>query len=354
MTVVDFTFPQSGDADYADNFGTWLGRSNITDYVEDGFGFTVDYTVPEVTISQGKAFVSIPQATISATSETRLTLDYCITKPSATLSLTGSTTNYVYLNPNLGSDDAPSFAVYTDETNANSDSLKLGEIDTTNDVETLTNREPDADFDVATFATVLNIPVYSDIANAEKTEGNVAWVTGSGPTTEGLYVHDGSGYNKTDIDEINELDDVTGVTALIEDSGSNRPVAGTEGRIFFDTSNRRVEYDDGSQWLVLGQDASTIGAADLGFDPATQAEFDSHTSNSAAHHSRYTDEEVRDAVNVLLSQGNNVDLAYDDANDSLIITVDNVDNGMTLNSVLNADTTSGRIVLPVGVDQYAT
>lgn len=355
MTVVDFTFPQSGDADYADNFGTWLGRSNITDYIEEGFTFTVDYGVPEVTVSEGKAFISIPDATIGATSETRLTIDYCIIKPSETLSLTDSDVNYVYLTPNVGTNDDPVFSVYTNEANAGSTELKLGEIDTSADTkDEAFNREPDADFDVATFGVVLNIPVYDDVADADGSEGNLIWITGDGPTAQGMYIYDGSGFDRTNIDEIDELDDVTGVTAMIEDSGGNRPSAGEEGRLFFDTSNQRIEYDNGASWERLGQAAGTIGAGDLGFDPATQAELDSHVADSSAHHTKYTDEEVMDVVNQLLTDGNNVKLTYDDANDSLIITVDNIDSGVTINSVLDADTTSGRIVLPVGTDQYAT
>lgn len=287
MTVVDFTFPQQGDNDYSENFGTWLGRSNITDYVEEGMTFTVDYGVPEVTISQGKAFISTPDATISANSETRLTLDYCIIKPSTTVSLTDSDINHIYLTPNVGTNDSPSFDAFTNEANASSDALKIGEIDTTNDTKDESfNRAPNTAFDTGSFGVALNIPVYDLTSEASGAEGDVIWITGDDSDTAGFYVHNGNSFNQADLDEINELNDVTGVTALIEDSSANRPAAGTEGRIFFNTTDNSVEYDSGASWVTLGQDPAQIGAGDLGFDPATQSELDSHDSDGDAHHSK--------------------------------------------------------------------
>jgi hypothetical protein len=287
MTVVDFTFPQSGDNDYSENFGTWLGRSAITDYIEEGMTFTVDYTVPEVTISQGKAFVEIPEKTISANSETRLSLDYVIIKPSKTISLSDNAVNFIYLNPNIGSNDSPSFNAYTNETNAASNSLKIGEIDTSSNTKDENfSRSPDSTFNTGSFSFVLNIPVYDDTSNAEGGQGNVIYVTGNGSESSGIYIDTGAGFKKSGIDTITELNDVDGVTALIEDSATNRPSPGTEGRIFFDTTNHKVEYDTGGSWTVLGQDPANIGSGDLGFDTATQNELDSHSSTNDAHHSR--------------------------------------------------------------------
>jgi len=43
---------------------------------------------------------------------------------------------------------------------------------------------------------------------------------------------------------------------------------------------------------------SAVSASMLAFDPATQNEFDTHAGDTNAHHSRYTDQEARDAAGV--------------------------------------------------------
>ena len=42
------------------------------------------------------------------------------------------------------------------------------------------------------------------------------------------------------------------VTELREDTSANRPAAGTEGHIFFETDNGRILYDNGTSWIVIG------------------------------------------------------------------------------------------------------
>lgn len=293
MTVTDFTFPQSGDADYFQNFGTWLGRSNITDYVEEGMSVSIsDASAPEITITEGKAFLSEAQNTISANSETRLTLDYCIIRPQTTIgsseNLTDGQVNYVVLRGNFGSNDSPEYYAYQSEGSVSAEELLIAEVDLTNDTVTERSRDTDISVEEGIFSVNLGVPVYSDSSNAVSGEGNLIYIDGGGSQDSGLYLHDGSSYSKVGLERIAELDDVTGITGLEENSSGNRPTAGTEGRIFFNTTDNTVEYDTGSTWQVIGIDPAQISAGDLGFDPATQTELDNHTATGDAHHSKTT------------------------------------------------------------------
>lgn len=139
-------FPQTGDNDDAENFGQMIGHTNITDYVGRGFEFTPDYTIPEVSVTEGVAYIKSSSEQTTSTSETRLDVGYVVQLPSTTLSLTGSTTNYIYVTPNVGSDDSASFTVYTDSSNATEDELKIGRIDTSSNTSNEINRGPKGNF----------------------------------------------------------------------------------------------------------------------------------------------------------------------------------------------------------------
>lgn len=43
-----------------------------------------------------------------------------------------------------------------------------------------------------------------------------------------------------------------GATAIIIDTDTNQPAAGTEDRVFIDETNGRVEWDDGGSWNIVG------------------------------------------------------------------------------------------------------
>lgn len=288
MPVTDNIFPQSGDADFAENFATWLGRGNISDFVETGMQFTVDYANETLDISQGKAFLVVDQQTISSTSETRLILDYAITiseKSDITLNA-DETNNLIYLNANIGTNDSPTIEVETSTGAASDDWMHIGTVDTLNDTYDQVNREPSADFDTLATLDTLSIPVYSDLSNASASEASVVYADGSGAVERGIYVHDGSGYISSGVREINNLNDVTGVESLVSDSDANQPAAGTTGRLYIDETNNRIERDTGSSWVTIGTNPSNIGAGDLGFNPATQIELDDHTALVDVHHNR--------------------------------------------------------------------
>lgn len=146
--MVDHVFPQTDDPDDAQNFGQWLGRANISDYVEAGMGFTVDYTVPEVTVAAGKAYVSETSATATTTAESRsYGVDYVVEIDAKTVALNATTLNYVWLDANAGTDDSPSLTVTTSSTSPNDESLLLGRVDTSANTKSELNRDPTATFD---------------------------------------------------------------------------------------------------------------------------------------------------------------------------------------------------------------
>lgn len=285
--VTQNTFPQSGDEAHAEDWAALSGQANLADYVEQGMEFTnIDYTNLTADVTTGKAFILMPDAT-KGSGETVLRALFAIHIPQTTVSLTDSAVNYVYLNGNVGTNDSPQLNVYTDQTTAGSNELLLGTIDTSNNVSELRNRNPDIRVDHLRSYADLGIPVYDEVSNAETGKGNIIYTTGDGSSTKGLWFYTTSGWEYSGIQNLRDSD-VSGITGLIEDTSGNRPAAGTEGRLFFQTDTQEVFYDDGSSWIRLALDASQIGAGDLGFDPATQSELDSHAGTGDAHHTKTT------------------------------------------------------------------
>lgn len=137
-------FPQSGDPDDAENFAQLIGHDILTDYVVTGFGFTVDDSVPEVTISDGLCFISLQSSTASSSGETRLKPNHAVQVASATKSLDDGAVNHVYVEPDITTTDNAWFRVTTDKSAASADALKIGEIDTSGSTSstTQTNRYP--------------------------------------------------------------------------------------------------------------------------------------------------------------------------------------------------------------------
>lgn len=136
------TFPQSGDQDDAEHFASMIGVSNIMDYVESGGGFTPNYGVPEVSISDITVYISGGNQTASSSGETIRETGEMVQVEGATVSLSDSATNHVYVEPDFGTDDNATFSVYTNTSNASSDALKIGEVNTTADTSVLYNRAP--------------------------------------------------------------------------------------------------------------------------------------------------------------------------------------------------------------------
>jgi len=145
MAVEQLTFPQSGDADDAEFFGGMIGQENLSNFVERGFGFSYNSAVPEVDVSQGKGYISLDQATASSSGEDVLSVNYVVQTPAQTVPLAGSALNYIYLEPNFGTDDNGNVSAYTSEQPG--DALLIGTIDTSSDEVTELNRAPKVDVD---------------------------------------------------------------------------------------------------------------------------------------------------------------------------------------------------------------
>lgn len=183
------TFPQNGDYDDAENFAQLIGQSNLMDFVGRGLTFTVDYTVPEVTIAEGVAYIGSSSVTASQTSEERLDVGYVVQLPQTTVSLSANATNLIYLEPSLDTDDSATVNAYTSATSASADAIKIGEIDTTNDIATELNRraridvesigfgESDTDtYDLAYDQGAGRITLSSTDVDGAGTDGDLLWV----------------------------------------------------------------------------------------------------------------------------------------------------------------------------------
>lgn len=137
--MTDNSFPQHGDQPDAANFAQAHGTATLNSYIVSGLDLTnPDYTTPTIDVTSGVAVLqrgdydtADPDIDPSETrSEAAITVekDAVSAKP-----LTDGTVNHVYLDPNLGSTDAPLIKTNTTGTPPNSESLKIGEVDTSND-----------------------------------------------------------------------------------------------------------------------------------------------------------------------------------------------------------------------------
>lgn len=142
------TFPQPGDTNDAAKFAQHLGRDNITDYVATGMDFNVDYTVPEVTVTDGKAYASRENATATLASEDlNYGFDYVFEFTQRTTGLVDNALNYVWLDGQIGTDDSPEIHTNTTGTEPVDTTVLLGVVDTSDNTYELGNRDPDATFE---------------------------------------------------------------------------------------------------------------------------------------------------------------------------------------------------------------
>lgn len=159
--MVDHTFPQNDDPNDAENFGEWGGRQNISDYVEYGLNFqNVDYGNLVFDVTEGKCYTLAPDAAAATTGELRHRIDYGIHLDArGGKTLTDNAVNYVFVKPNVATDDAPEIVVNTTGTPPTDASLKIGELDTNNNTATELNRRPDVtlgDADIERLAAALD------------------------------------------------------------------------------------------------------------------------------------------------------------------------------------------------------
>lgn len=128
---------QGGDDLSETNLTKTAAKSNLTDYVERGLGFSVDHGANEVTIGSGHAIIQDGAAA------------YDVFPDQTTLSLPATSgTNYVFLTHDPASDNSISYHIDDADTAPSNPSLKIGTVDTANDTSDDTiNRDPDGSFE---------------------------------------------------------------------------------------------------------------------------------------------------------------------------------------------------------------
>jgi hypothetical protein len=136
----------SGDKNDAASFAQAYDAIGLTDHAKE-LSFDPDFTVPEVTIDMEKAVVTDDSATSTQTGETRDGVAYVQEMDLQTRSLTDDTTNYIYLDLDLSSDNKASYHIDTDQTPPSSPYLYLGVIDTANETYSRENAKPSETFE---------------------------------------------------------------------------------------------------------------------------------------------------------------------------------------------------------------
>lgn len=250
-----FTFPQSGDNDDAEHFGALIGQDNLTNYVEYGMTFNVSYSVPEVTVTTGKGFVQVSSATASSSGDTILNVGYVIQIPQQTVSLTDNAVNYIYLEPDLSTDDNGTVNAYTSEQTGNS--ILIGTIDTANNTSTRENRNPAVEFqsiglnddEPLVFGSdddyYLEYDSANDVLSLDDSAGNDLIDFGDGLTTL---------YNNLDL---NGNDLVDGTTTVWDSSAGHIPNSSIQ------TNNLDADTVDGydaSALAAIAEDETITGA----------------------------------------------------------------------------------------------
>jgi len=181
--ATDFVFPEDsgtgatgGDNADAANFATLAYATGIADKVVEGLTFTVDYTVPEVTVSAGLAVVTDTSAQEAQTAETRdQGVAYAVISSQKTVSLTDGVLNNMYLGVDLSTDD--DVLIANADTAEMEASIKIGEIDTSADTKELWNRVRTP---VSVYASESDVPRLD--------EGQFVWVQDD----ERYYYEDGN------------------------------------------------------------------------------------------------------------------------------------------------------------------
>jgi len=94
-----------------------------------------------------------------------------------------------------------------------------------------------------------------------------------------------------------------GLTDVQTDTLSSRPTADGSQGWYFTTDGEGFYLDNGS-WDLIAEHPANIVAGDLGFDPATQGELDTHAGTAEAHHTKTTSSDIDHAnvSNVLSGQ----------------------------------------------------
>lgn len=186
MALSDNTFPQSGDINDGARFAQLIGQENLLDFVESGLTLDTDFGNDEVTVSEGVCYISQDQDEATSDGQTIQNLGYAVQVAEETVSLDFAVDNYIYVTPDLDSQDTNSISVYNSTGDASDTELLIGYVN--NDVDTVDerNRNPSVVFETAELRKFLSNAIYEteeDLPD-DGEEGDQAYVQ----ATDSLYV----------------------------------------------------------------------------------------------------------------------------------------------------------------------
>lgn len=240
-----FTFPQSGDNDDAEHFGSLIGQGNISDYVETGLDLqNYNSAGPDIDVTTGKCFILQASETASSSGDTILRTNSVVQVPStSTLALQDSAVNEIYVDPDFGTDDNATVNATTGSLPSNS--LKIGEVDTTADtVDDDFNREPKITIDTITDRNGNTVYDGSQVLAARLDTSTVVEVAGD-TMTGTLNMGEN---NVTEVLELQFDDDSGdgGIWAVTEDSS-------TGNLNFVEDSTTQADIDDTGNVRISGE-----------------------------------------------------------------------------------------------------
>ena len=286
----DFVFPEdegtgATDGDFADAANFAALANQLGSFVDTGLSATVDFTVPSVDISAGKAFVTDTAANAAQSAETRdQGVSFVVEADARTgLSLTDNDLNHVYLDVDLTADDSISYTINTTGTAPADPSLKVAEIDTSvEEVDDTVNRGA---VDIEDLQQILDLndnlqSQYLDISNESVTD-----------LEPGVYPFDSADIATGAIGSDELGDDSVGNTQLSNDSvGSSQVQTDSIGNSEVDnagnfTFDNEVSLDGGATGLpspTADQDAARkayVDAIEQGLDIKESVKVSNHDSN---------------------------------------------------------------------------
>lgn len=134
--MTELTFPQHGDLPDA-AFWAFLAGTPPISCIVSGLGLTADYTTPDVEVDSGKAVISRgamdtahPNIDPPESLEDSVAVVQVDTQ---TIGLDTGAMNHLFLQANVASDDSPQVVANTTGNPPSEASVKIGEVDTSND-----------------------------------------------------------------------------------------------------------------------------------------------------------------------------------------------------------------------------
>jgi hypothetical protein len=182
------------DADYGDgaSFAAMAHDSNAADYAPKPPTATSDFTIPEVTLTESQYRITAKNVSekdrgTDANMVTWPLVTFAVHAPNETLSLTDNAVNHIYVDLTLtGARDQAGYVVNTTGTAPNDPSLKVAEVDTSNNTVEFVCIEPDGRFGYLDIKNAMNNAVYqsiTDVPSELEEKGSIVFTK-----DEGLYV----------------------------------------------------------------------------------------------------------------------------------------------------------------------